>query len=204
MEKHCSAVAVISGAPWAETGFLASLLLTGVRRCHCHCHLPAGKCRRQGGAGLEGAGQTAMGCGEAPIPPSKEILDYLLLAAHLTLPSLGTDGVPVLAPSQGSSLQAGDPDAPQGTGFLLCLSRILGAWMALWQPCLHHLVLLEHPKLWVGGSGCSGLRWLQWTWVGAEGSGRFQATEKERWFCCGLGGFLQLSPGVLEMVEGPV
>lgn len=38
----------ISGAPWAETGFLASLLLAGVRHCHCHCHLPAEKCWRRG------------------------------------------------------------------------------------------------------------------------------------------------------------
>lgn len=48
MEKPRSAAAAISGAPWAETGFLASLLLAGVRRCHCHCHLPAGKRWRQG------------------------------------------------------------------------------------------------------------------------------------------------------------
>lgn len=79
----------------------------------------------------------------------------------------------MLAPSHGSSLQAGDPPAPRGTGFLLCLPGVFGAWMALGQPCLHHLVFLEHPELWVGGSGCSGLRWVKRTWVDAEGSGRF-------------------------------
>jgi len=48
MEKPLSAAAVVSGAPRAQTGFLASLLLAGVRHCHCHCHLPAGMRRQQG------------------------------------------------------------------------------------------------------------------------------------------------------------
>lgn len=53
-------------------------------------------------------------------------LGYLLLAAHLTLSSLGTRGVPALAPSHCSSPWAGDPAAPWGAGFMLCFPRGFG------------------------------------------------------------------------------
>lgn len=72
----------------ADTGFLSSLVLDGIR----HCQLLSPACWEQLLAGRAGARLEGPGRGD---------LGYLLIVAHPTLPGLDAEGVSVLALSCG-------------------------------------------------------------------------------------------------------
>lgn len=139
----------------------------------CRETLAAGRA----GAGLEGAGRAAMGCSDALIPPGEEIWvisSWLLVSPcpawapegsrHWLLPTAAAPGLETLLLLGALVLCSAFPEvlAPKPPGWYLG-SPASTDWCSRTTPC--------YWSLWVGGSGCSGLKWVQWTQVGAEGSG---------------------------------
>ena len=119
------------------------------------------------GAGLEGAGQAAMGCGKAPVPPRKEIWVISSWLLSSPCPAWALEGsrrwlLPMAAaPGLETLLLLG--------ALVSCFAcpEVLGSKPPGWHlgspACTDWCsrTTLSCCSLWVGASGCSGLRWVQ-------------------------------------------